>query len=261
MKQKIEASEKRSKNGAAGPAKRIEPSQRWVRVEFNDRFVADSKRPILVWPEGHMITYYFPWDDVDREALSPGRQGGDGKQYYDLQVGDKTAAAAAWSYPEAAELSDYVTFKWNKMDGWYEEEQKIFAHPRDPYHRVDAVPSSRHVEVVIDGVKVADTKRPVLVFETGLPVRYYIPQEDVRMDLLAPTRASSLCPYKGEASYWSVAAGDETKGEALRRNIVWGYLDPLPEIPRIKGLLSFFNEKVDIYVDGELEERPETVWS
>lgn len=252
----------RAMNGTPGAGKanvfrRVESSQRWVRVEFNDQIIADSKQPVLVWPEtGHLVAYYFPWEDVQREALAPSREGSDGKQYYDLQVGERTAAAAAWSYPQVEELSDYVTFKWNKMDHWYEEDEEIFAHPRDPYHRVDAVLSSRHVEVVVDGVKVADSRRPVLVFETRLPVRYYIPQEDIRMTLLQPTRVVTRCPYKGAASYWSVTAGDQT-----RRNIVWGYLDPVPEMPKIKGLLSFFNEKVDIYVDGELEKRSETVWS
>ena len=99
-------------------------------------------------------------------------------------------------------------------------------------------------------------RRPVLLFETGLPIRYYIPQEDIRMDLLSASRAVTHCPYKGAASYWSIKIGDE-----VRRNVVWGYLDPIEEIPKIKGLLSFFNEKLDIYVDGALETRPETFWS
>jgi uncharacterized protein (DUF427 family) len=257
MTEAVQSVNGRQEDESPEPAERIEPSRRWVRVEFNDHFVADSKRPVLVWPrEGHAVAYYFPWEDVDQEALTPGRQGSQGEQYYDLHVGDKKAESAAWSYPRADKLSGYVTFKWKAMDHWYEEEEEIFAHPRDPYHRVDAIPSSRHVEVFVDGIQVADTRRPVLVFETSLPVRYYIPQEDIRMRLLEPTRATSRCPYKGLASYWSVTAAGET-----RRNLVWGYMDPLPEMPRIKGLLSFYNEKVDIYVDGELEQRPETAWS
>lgn len=240
------------------PPIRVEPSRRWVRAEFNGQVVANSNRPLLVWPGGHLVAYYFPLADVVSQALTPNRQSNDGKQYYDLTVGDRTAAAAAWGYRDGVQpdLGGYVTFKWNKMDHWYEEEEEIFAHPRDPYHRVDAVPSSRHVEVMVDGVKVADTRRPVLVFETSLPVRYYIPQDDIRMELLEATRAITYCPYKGAASYWSVTVGEQT-----RRNLVWGYLEPLPEIPKIRGLLSFFNEKVDIIVDGELEQRPETEWS
>jgi len=242
------------------PSVRTEPSQRWVRVQFNGESVADTKNAILVWPQGHMITYYFPMDDVRTEWLEPGRLGSDGKQYYDLRVGDRLAEAAAWSYPGAtsglADLEGYITFKWNKMDHWYEENEEVFVHPRDPYHRVDSIPSSRHIRVVIDGVTIAETKRPHLLFETGLPIRYYIPQEDIRMDLLEPTRAATTCPYKGVASYWSIKIGDQ-----IYRNYVWGYMDPMPESPKIKGLLSFFNEKMEIYVDGELERSPQTMWS
>jgi uncharacterized protein (DUF427 family) len=142
------------------------------------------------------------------------------------------------------------------MDGWYEEEEEIFVHPRDPYKRIDAVPSSRHVRIVINGETVADTRRPVLLFETGLPTRYYIPSEDIRMELFEPAVGTTSCPYKGVASYWSAKIGDK-----VFRNIVWSYLDPIPECPKIRGLLSFFNEKVDIYVDGELQPRPKTPWS
>lgn len=239
---------------------RWEPSQRWVRVQFNGQFVANSKRANLVWPEGYLLTYYFPVEDVRLDWLAPAREGSDGKVYYDVRVEEQVAEAAAWSYPDPAPelepLRGYITFKWNKMDHWFEEEEEVFVHPRDPYHRVDTVPSSRHIKVVVDGVTIAETNRPYLLFETGLPIRYYIPQEDVRMDLLEPTRAMTSCPYKGDASYWSIKIDDK-----VYRNYVWGYMDPIPESPKISGLLSFFNEKVDIYVDGELEERPETVWS
>jgi uncharacterized protein (DUF427 family) len=242
------------------PSVRVEPSQRWVRVKFNDEFVADSKRAIYVWADGHMVTYYIPLEDVRTDLLQPSRQGSDGKQYYDLTVGDRTAPAVAWDYPNPSAdqepLRGYITLKWNKMDHWYEEEEEIFVHPRDPHHRVDTIPSSRHIRVEIDGVTVADTWRPYLLFETSMPVRYYIPQEDIRMELLEPSRANTLCPYKGAASYWSIKIGEQ-----LYRNYVWGYLDPLEESPKIKGLLSFFNEKMQIYVDGELEQRPETLWS
>ena len=142
------------------------------------------------------------------------------------------------------------------MDRWFEEEEEIFVHPRDPYHRVDTVPSSRHVQIVVDGVTIADSHQPYFLFETGLPVRYYITQEDIRMDLLEPTKASTICPYKGLASYWSIKLGEE-----LYQNYVWSYLNPILEFPKAKGMLSFFNEKVDIYIDGVLEQRPETIWS
>ena len=260
MNQTVKSANGTPKIAAGDSTIRWEPSLRWVRVEFNGQFVADSKRPILVWPKGHMITYYFPIKDVRMDWLEPVREGGDGKVYYDVKVGDRTAEAAAWSYPDPAPdqepLRGFITFKWNKMDHWYEEEEEVFVHPRDPYHRVDSVASSRHIKVVVEGVTVAETRRPYLLFETKLPVRYYIPQEDINMALLEPSRAVTSCPYKGDASYWSIKIGDQ-----LYRNYVWAYLDPIPESLKIKGLLSFFNEKVEIYVDGELEEQPETVWS
>jgi uncharacterized protein (DUF427 family) len=248
------------KISTGAPRLKHEISPRWVRVQFNQEIVADSKDVLLVWDGGHSPVYYFPMEDVRTDYLAPGREGSHGRQYFDLVVGDRAAEAGAWSYPAPAEerdfLDGYITFKWNKMDHWYEEEEEIFVHPRDPYHRVDTVPSSRHIRVEVDGVTVADSRRPYLLFETNLPTRYYLPQEDIRMDLLEPSRATTLCPYKGTSSYWSVKIGDQTY-----RNIVWGYLDPVPESPKIEGLLSFFNEKVDIYLDGELVDRPKTLWS
>jgi uncharacterized protein (DUF427 family) len=116
--------------------------------------------------------------------------------------------------------------------------------------------SSRHVKVVLAGATLAETATPTLLFETGLPARYYLPHADVRMDMLEPSPATTQCPYKGIASYWSARAGDR-----VARNIVWSYQDPINECPKIKGLLCFFNERVDLYVDGELQERPITAWS
>jgi uncharacterized protein (DUF427 family) len=139
----------------------------------------------------------------------------------------------------------------NNIDAWYEEEQ-VFVHPRDPYHRVDILESFRRVKVSVNGEVVAETQRPKILFETGLPPRYYIPPEDV----LVGSEKTTRCPYKGMASYWSVEAGGE-----LMENLIWYYPDPIPEAAKIEGLLAFFNEKVDLEVDGELQERPRTQWS
>lgn len=239
----------------------IEPTARWVRVKLGGEFVADSKRVLLVRERGRLPLYYFPQDDVRMDWLEPASNGGDeGAIYYDVKVGDRVAKKAAWRYPEPAAqyaaLKNHVAFTWHKMDHWYEEEEEVFVHPRDPYKRVDSMPSSRHVRVVINGETVAETRRPTLLFETGLPTRYYIPPEDVRMELLKPAQGTTRCPYKGVASYWSVRVGDE-----IFRNLVWSYPDPIPECPKIKGLLCFYNEKVDLYVDGELQPRPQTPWS
>jgi uncharacterized protein (DUF427 family) len=245
---------------APDPSTNIEPTERWVRVQFNGEYVADSKHVLLLREKGRLPVYYFPKEDVRFEFLETGRQGSHGRQYWNVRVADRSADAGAWTIPDPkpaySALEGYLAFKWNKMDHWYEEEEEVFVHPRDPYKRVDVMPSSRHVRVEVGGVVVADTTRPYLLFETGLPLRYYIPREDVRMDLLESTSARTQCPYKGVAHYWTVNLDDQQ-----HRNIVWSYPEPIPESPKIKGLLCFYNEKVDIFVDGELQPRPESPWS
>ncbi len=240
--------------------KRWEPSQRWVRVQFGGEFVADSKNALLVWEGGYRIGYFFPREDVRTDLLEETGRGGKGRETWHVKVGDWIAENAASSYTAAPEglegVEGYIGFRWNKMDHWFEEDEEIFVHPRDPYHRVDTVPSSRHIKVVVGGITVAESKRPFLLFETGLPTRYYLPAEDIKMELLEATDTHTACPYKGVASYWSVNLGND-----VHKDIVWGYPDPIDESPKIKDLYSFYNEKVDIYVDGELEGRPETAWS
>lgn len=238
----------------------IELSPRWVRVKFGGETIADSKRVLLSRETGRLPVYYFPQDDVRMDLLEAARHNGS-TTLWTVKVGDKVAENAAWSYnnptSKRADLNGYIAFKWHEMDAWYEEEEEVFVHPRDPYKRVDVMPSSRHVKVIIGGEVVADTHQPSLLFETGLPTRYYIPKEDIRMDLLEPTETHTRCPYKGIADYWTVRVGDK-----VFKDIAWGYQDPIPECPKIKGLVCFFNEKVDaIYVDDELIPVPKTPWS
>ncbi|HEY7359197.1 MAG TPA: DUF427 domain-containing protein, partial [Streptosporangiaceae bacterium] len=132
----------------------------------------------------------------------------------------------------------------------------VYTHPRDPYKRVDILASTRHVRVELDGVTVAGSRQPRILFETGLPPRYYLPLTDLRVDLLRPSDAASHCPYKGTASYWSVDTG-----QAEHRDLAWMYRFPLPESQKIAGLACFYNERVDIYLDGERQERPRTHFS
>lgn len=238
-----------------------EATPRWVRAKFGGEFIADSHHALLVWEGGGpRLLYYFPQEDVQQEFLVDTGRAGQGRTSWHVQVGDRRADNAAWSYNEAPEglngIEGYIAFRWNKMDHWFEEAEEVFVHPRDPYHRVDTLPGTRHVRVEVDGVTVAESQRPYLLFETNLPTRYYLPPEDVNMDLLEPTDSQTACPYKGTASYWSVKIGAK-----VYKDIVWGYPDPIPEIPKIKGLFSFYNEKVDIFVDGVKEERPITAWS
>ena len=153
-------------------------------------------------------------------------------------------------------LEGHIGFEWDRLDHWFEEDDEVFVHPRSPYHRVDVLNSSRHVRVELGGVTVAETHRPRLLFETGLPTRYYMPKVDVRMDLLTPTDLRTRCPYKGEAVYWTAEAGGRPY-----EDVVWSYPAPIPECPKIEGLLCFYNERADIFVDGELQEKPKTKWS
>ena len=166
-----------------------------------------------------------------------------------------------WSYEspidKVANIKGLAAFYWNRLDHWYEEDEEIFVHARDPYKRVDTILSARHVQVELGDEIVADTKRAYCLFETGLPTRYYIPREDVRMDLLEPSELLTGCPYKGVANYYSA-----TVGGATFDNIVWTYREPVSDCPKIKDLLCFYNENVDrIIVDGEPEEKPKTKWS
>jgi uncharacterized protein (DUF427 family) len=243
----------------------FEDSPRRVRVMLAGETIADSRRVKLMHETGHLPVYYFPREDVRMELLEESEHTthcpfkGEAS-YWSVKVGDKVSENAVWGYPEpidsAPPIAGYVAFYWNKMDAWYEEDEQVFVHPRDPYHRVDILESSRHVRVSINGEVVAETERPKVLFETGLPPRYYIPPEDVREDVLVESEKNTRCPYKGVASYWSVEAG----GERVE-NLIWYYPDPIPEAARIKGLLAFFNEKVDLEVDGEEQERPKTQWS
>jgi uncharacterized protein (DUF427 family) len=249
------------------PAARVElwHSPKWVRVYFGGEYIANSKKTILVREQGHILTYYFPREDVRMDSLEKSEHQrelpGIGQAiYWSVKAGGKEATNAAWSVqkptPESTEIEGYVAFKWNQMDAWFEEDEQVFTHPRDPFVRLDTIQSSRHVRVVINGETVAETLRPVLLFETGLPVRYYIPKVDVRMDLLQPSKTHSECPYKGVASYYSVKVGDQ-----LAEDVVWYYPFPYPEMSKIQNLLAFYNEKIDLYVDSQKEERPKTHWS
>jgi uncharacterized protein (DUF427 family) len=237
-----------------------------VRVVFNDATVANSHRVMLLQEAGRLPVFYFPFDDVRQDLLEATEHHTSSPlkgeaSYWSVRVGDRVAENAAWSYPNPPAhgpgVAGYVAFYWKLMDSWYEEDERAFAHARDPYKLVDTRQSSRHVRVVLGGETIADTRRPLLLFETGLPVRYYIPEQDVRMDLLEPTASASQCAYKGQASYWSARIGDRTY-----KDIAWTYRAPLALVAPIANLISFFNERVDaIYVDDELAEKPHTQWS
>ncbi|MDY7105969.1 MAG: DUF427 domain-containing protein [Actinomycetota bacterium] len=251
---------------AEPPVVRIEPCARRVRVLFGGETVADTTRAVYLFEKGHLPLYYVPLDDVrtdllvatDHSTHCPRK--GDAR-YWNVVVGDRVAENAVWNYPETIptcpDITGYVAFYWDRMDAWFEEDEQVHEHARDPYHRVDALRSSRHVQVVVGGEVVAETRRPVVLFETNLPERYYIPKVDVRMELLTPTDHTSTCPYKGTSTYWTVTAGD-----TVLENVAWAYPTPIPECPKIENLVCFFDEKVDaVIVDGVPRNRPTTPWS
>ncbi len=241
---------------------RTEPGAKRVRAYLGGRLVADTRHPVLVWEVPYYPAYYLPLADVRAELAATGTtehspSRGDAV-LYDVTVDGKTAPAAARRYPDSplAAIRDLVRLEWDAMDEWLEEDEPVYTHPRDPYTRVDVLASSRHVRVEVDGVTVADSARPVILFETGLPPRYYLPLSDIRTELLTPTATQTHCPYKGTATYWSVDTG-----QGARPDIVWAYRAPLAESQKIAGLACFYNEKVDIYLDGELLGRPRTHFS
>jgi uncharacterized protein (DUF427 family) len=241
---------------------RVEQGPKRVRTYLHGELVADTRTPFLVWEHPYFPTYYVPASDVHATLIpagdtqhSPSR--GDGEVLH-VKVATATAERAALRYPDSPlkQLRDLVRIDWNAMTEWLEEDEPVYTHPRDPYKRVDILASSRHVRVEIDGVTVADSRQPRILFETGLPARYYVPLSEIRMDLLRPSDTVTHCPYKGAASYWTVDTG-----QGAHEDVVWIYRAPLPESQKVAGLACFYNEKVDIYLDGELQDRPKTKFS
>jgi uncharacterized protein (DUF427 family) len=235
---------------------RVERCAKRVRAYLAGQLVADTIQPLLVWEKPYYPTYYLPSADVRAKLVptgatehSPSRGTG---EVLDVVASAGTAHGAALRYPDSPleQLRDAVRLDWSAMDEWLEEDEPVYVHPRDPYTRVDILASSRHVRIEVDGVTVAESTAPSLLFETGLVTRYYLPLTDVRMDLLRPSRRTTRCPYKGTANYWSV----EIAGK-VHEDLVWIYRTPLPESQKIAGLAAFYNERVDLYVDGVLQPR------
>jgi len=242
---------------------RIEQGAKRVRAYLGGEVVADTTRPLLVWEVPYYPTYYFPAADVRLELLhadgatshSPSR--GDG-QTFTVRTSGKQAPGAATRFLDSPieQLREAVRLQWDAMDAWFEEDEEVFTHARDPHTRVDILASSRHVRVEVDGVAVAESTSPRLLFETGLPVRYYVPKTHVHMELMERGELVTHCPYKGSAESWGVRAGGR-----LHENMAWSYPAPLPESQKIAGLMAFYNEKVDLFIDGVRQQRPKTHFS
>ncbi len=233
----------------------FEDSPKRVRAVFGGETVVDSRRVKMLHETGHLPVYYFPIEDIRHDLLEESDHTthcpfkGDAS-YYSVKAGGKVAENSVWYYPEPLEsfspLKGYAAFYWDAMDRWLEEDEEVIGHPHDPYHRVDVLDSSRHVRVTLDGEVLAETDLPKMLFETGLPPRYYIPPEDIRADLLLPSGTQTVCPYKGVASYRSARVSGETIEDAA-----WVYPEPLPEAEKVKDHLCFQDVKVNVEVDGE----------
>jgi uncharacterized protein (DUF427 family) len=257
---------------------RHEPTEKRIRAALGDRTVVDSTRALLVWePKRVVPSYAVPVDDVDGEiAAAPagaaempatgapqliGRPVLDPSIPFSVHTTDGEPVTihargagrqAAGFRPADPALEGYVILDFAGFDAWYEEDERNVGHPRDPFHRIDIVHSSRDVRVELDGELLAESSAPYLLFEPPLPVRYYLPPEDVRTDLLRPSETRTFCAYKGEASYLSHESAPD---------IAWHYPQPLREAAEVTDRIAFFGERVDLVVDGTRLERPITPWS
>ncbi|WP_038169237.1 DUF427 domain-containing protein [Tomitella biformata] len=240
---------------------RVEPSDRWVRGFVGETAVVDSHTPLLFWEESFPVpSYAFARVDVRTDLLGPGSPPaerhpffgprGPVGQWFDLHLDGHTRQRAAWVRADPA-LAGRIVFSWQPgvLDRWLEEDEKVSGHPRDPHKRVDALPSSRHVRIARGGDVLAESSRPVLLFETGLPTRYYLPREDVDLGKLTARRRRTHCPYKGDAEeYWDTPGAE---------SVAWSYPRPFPAVGAIAGRIAFYNGLVDITVDGKpLEASP-----
>lgn len=265
--------------GALGEL-RIHPVSQRIRAVSGGEVVVDSSAALLVWeprrvvgsyavPRADIAGDFVEWDGA-RATEHPVRIADTGPPVLDPRtpfsvhsshgtelsirtaVGELAGAAFASADPD---LDGYLILDWAAFDRWLEEDEERIAHPRDPYQRIDCLRSSRHVEVRVAGQLLADSTRPTLLIETNLPVRYYLPAEDVRLDLLTPTTTHTACAYKGVASYWS------STGEHPVVDVCWSYPDPLHDADQVGGMYCFFSERVELTVDGVPQQRPVTPWS
>jgi len=228
------------------------PNPKWIRGFVDGEPMVDSRDVVGVWDNRHFPSWYFPLSDVVAEMRSTGRSeitsGVGPAMIYDIVVAGRTLVDAARVHENSPipELRDRVRIDFAAADRWFEEDIEVFSEPRNPYVRVDVLPSSRHVRVSRGETIVADTHKPTVLFETGVAPRFYVPATDVNLALLKPASRSTSCPYKGFASYWTVVIGDDVMAESA-----WSYATPLPEARLIAGMLCFYTNRFVVEVDGE----------
>lgn len=261
---------------------RAHPVPQQIRAGAHGTTLVDSVAALLVWEPRRIVpSYAVPVRDVAADLVpATGRDGHDEHAVrvdadsgpmldpssgfdvhtapgtpLDLVTASRRLPAAAFA-PDDPDLDGYVVLDWAAFDSWLEEGDTVVGHPHDPFSRIDCLQSGRHVQVLVDGTVLADSRRPVMLLETWLPVRYYLPRDDVRRDLFVPSATTSVCAYKGTASYWSYEAGSTT-----HRDIAWSYPRPRHDAVPVSRMVAFFDERVDLVVDGVPQERPVTPWS
>jgi len=250
----------------AAETDRIEPAPRRVRATLGGRTVFDTTRARYVWEFPFYPQYYIPLQDVDARLLVD--EGHDHHlkrgtaRSFGLRAGgeERPGSVRVFGADALSGVAHTARFDWAALDAWYEEDEQVFVHPRNPYVRVDALRSHRHVRVELGGRLLADTSTPILLFETGLPTRYYIDRTDVAFHALSHSETRTACPYKGVTSdYWSLRVDGNTPKECP--DIGWSYSFPTRQSLPIAGLVAFYNEKVDIELDGVALPRPRTRFS
>ena len=244
----------------AARVNQVEPVPRRIRGYIGGVLVVDSVRALYVWEWANYPQYYIPSGDVrpgalvDEGHVQQTRRGSVRRQ--GVRVGDVARSGAARLVTDSPieGLNGTVRFEWDALDSWFEEDEQVFVHPRNPYVRVDALRSTRPISIEMEGVVLAESTSPVMVFETGLPTRFYVARTEVSFEHLVPTETVTECPYKGKTTgYWSVVAGG-----TVHPDLAWSYDFPTRQLSPIAGLLAFYNEKVDIVLDGVRLERPTT---
>ena len=239
------------------------PAPKRIRVTANGITVADTTNALILFESDHLPIYYFPVMDIRMELFEPGDLVTESPfkgvaTHYSLKKADGSFDDILWRYehpaPGSPDLSQHASFYWHHVDQWFEEDEEVFVHARDPFRRVDCLPSSQSVRIVHEGRTLAESSRAIFLFETGLPTRHYLPLEDAVQRYLEPSDTRTQCPYKGEAQYYHVRTEKDFLPDA-----VWYYANPVHEAARIRGLVCFAAEYVSaISVNGAVMDRPVT---
>ena len=242
------------------PPESVEPAPRRVRGFVDGRVIFDTTRALYVWEHPRYPQYYLPMEDVVPGLLVPEGHVQTSSlgtvEAHGLKNGVAYVTRAAKVVTESPNerLVGMVRFNWDAVDAWFEEDERVFVHPRNPYVRIDVLRSSRSLRVGLNGQTLAESSSPVLLFETGLPTRYYVNRTDLDLDHLVASETVTECPYKGTTSqYWSAEVGGTRVDD-----IAWSYDFPTVAVAPIAGLVAFYNEKADLILDGNLLERPAT---